>query len=30
VVCDAKTADTTLVAAVRRAGGGFRAEVVGN
>ncbi len=29
VVVDAKTADSTLVASVRRAGGGFRAEVVG-
>jgi copper chaperone CopZ len=28
VVCDATTADTTLVAAVRRAGGGFWAQVV--
>jgi copper chaperone CopZ len=30
VVCDANTADTSLVAAVKRAGGGFYAEVVGN
>lgn len=29
VVVDAKTADSTLVASVRRAGGGFWAEVVG-
>ena len=28
VVCDANTADTTLVTAVRRAGGGFWAQVV--